>query len=518
MESSHRRRLLLDRLRKRQIYIQILSSTRHAAAELSSNILLPTEELELQLPARNLNFSSIPNTSNSNTNIATASANQVTNHHAPKRKLKSGEGGNGSHKNKAKRVRVEDHDVNIINTNPADHPTNPALTPTETDRQDLSVAAPLLARRDELSKALAATPLARSNPPLVLPCRQQVQWDVVLDEMRSLAADFINERKWKLAVVKSTCRELIHTNTDGSVKSSNIRLKPRRRISIPTPIQPERDIDMSNRSNNRSCQKQSQTTQLQFQSPTQQCPSHALASSLYADATAQDRHSAQILSHSLAIAVSDYWHTFSGGRRMQCKSLEHDSHHNNADYLGRLVAMRSTTVCNHDHGSYRPLLQEHPTAIATTRQEPKQPPFQTVHTLFETRKKLNDGRIVATAIDETDILHKLKSYIQLAQRLKIPKEGPCNHPSGCKNKRPTTLTTSQCHAIQYIRNIWKESHSTFHREENPTPNCITAVLGGDFGTGKSSVACTLLWERRCEGCQLVLCPPGSLVRWSVMLV
>jgi hypothetical protein len=27
-----------------------------------------------------------------------------------------------------------------------------------------------------------------------------------------------------------------------------------------------------------------------------------------------------------------------------------------------------------------------------------------------------------------------------------------------------------------------------------------------------------LWERRCEGCQLVLCPPGSLVRWSVMLV
>ena len=40
------------------------------------------------------------------------------------------------------------------------------------------------------------------EPPCMLPERRKTQWDYVLEEMRWLSTDFIEEKKWKMSTAK----------------------------------------------------------------------------------------------------------------------------------------------------------------------------------------------------------------------------------------------------------------------------------------------------------------------------
>lgn len=60
-------------------------------------------------------------------------------------------------------------------------------------------------------------------------------------------------------------------------------------------------------------------------------------------------------------------------------------------------------------------------------------------------------------------------------------------------------------AVAFIEKLWKINNKD-------TPNHswnISAILGGDYGSGKTFLACRLM--KQSEGSVLVLCPPGSMV-------
>lgn len=61
-----------------------------------------------------------------------------------------------------------------------------------------------------------------------------------------------------------------------------------------------------------------------------------------------------------------------------------------------------------------------------------------------------------------------------------------------------SINSSQ-HAINFGQTLWQNDR-----------NCLSAVFAGDFGTGKTSAACSLM-KQKSEGRHLVLCFPGSLV-------
>ena len=66
---------------------------------------------------------------------------------------------------------------------------------------------------------------------------------------------------------------------------------------------------------------------------------------------------------------------------------------------------------------------------------------------------------------------------------------------------------NQSHAAAFIESLWKINNFSNHCLS------ISAILGGDYGCGKTFTACRLMKER--EGRALVLCPPGSTVSFRL---
>ena len=78
-----------------------------------------------------------------------------------------------------------------------------------------------------------------------------------------------------------------------------------------------------------------------------------------------------------------------------------------------------------------------------------------------------------------------------------------------QNDQEVTLNKMQHDAVSYVERLWNETPSSSSSQSQEFN--VSAVLGGDYGTGKTITACYLIWKRRLEGRQLVLCSPNSVV-------
>jgi len=80
-----------------------------------------------------------------------------------------------------------------------------------------------------------------------------------------------------------------------------------------------------------------------------------------------------------------------------------------------------------------------------------------------------------------------------------------------------SLTHSQKKAVHFIENIWNLDIPGTAKQDvdghtwKSVHNGCGAILSGMMGSGKTIAVCSVIWKNRENGPQLVICPPGSLV-------
>ena len=180
---------------------------------------------------------------------------------------------------------------------------------------------------------------------------------------------------------------------------------------------------------------------------------------LYQHPTAQDVDSSRYASRLLSTSILDYWHNC-----LNDHSADDTIHK-------RFCAIRNRPIC------------------LTKR--------RSVHN--GATGQINSSTQSTTELNFDQISQKVKSSLELVGSLKVQSRHSKNQISST-----VRLNHSQNHAFNYVESLWKaDSHGT---------NTLSAVISGDFGTGRTVVASALIWKHRGDRCQLVLCPPGLMVR------
>jgi DNA replication protein DnaC len=194
------------------------------------------------------------------------------------------------------------------------------------------------------------------------------------------------------------------------------------------------------------------------------------------------------VSHTLSVAIRDYW-------RQQRRGYGTDE---NADQSRRLGA-----ILNKNETPAMKEREDGAAAADTSRDTP------IVHSL---QRKESDHVIdVESHITDEEISKRIQcimdsiSHFHNDSSIQRGEEEISSNPNENLNLNP-----SQKQVVSSIESLWKKNNT----DDNFNRNNMAAVLSGDYGTGKTVCACTLLWKRfirEKNGTQVVLCPIDSLV-------
>eukprot|EP00956_Cyclotella_meneghiniana_P004586 scaffold5646_cov36-Cyclotella_meneghiniana.AAC.3 len=296
------------------------------------------------------------------------------------------------------------------------------LMPTDS----IHVSKPNLASSVLNRKALSINNAQYPQQPPRLPKRKRSHWDSILDEMRSLSTDFVSERKWKKSCAKMM--GIMLEQKEETLKKTPVRSV----IPVSTAVSPMAATLLKQLIP--ACETESPTVRsMKNQHPLTTSP-------LYYDANTQDSVFSRQISRSLAVTISDYWHSILEGDACDLGDKRYQVMHSNGQCLGSHAKVMNAI-----------------------------PPFIIKKWSFE------------------DITEKIGFLLEAIDALKKSIRGS-----------KESINSSK-HAIEFGQTLWQSER-----------NCLSAMLGGDFGTGKTGVACSLM-KQKSEGRHLVLCSPGSLV-------
>jgi hypothetical protein len=297
-----------------------------------------------------------------------------------------------------------------------------------------------------------------------------------LEEIRWIASDFIAERKWKVA----TAKFLANASSRHYVQN-DVVAKPAKKLAASVIL----DMDIGTPKANVGTPKSKDRVipHLKSAPSPMKIPSLIAATPLYLDATTEDIDFSRSVSHLLSVVISDHWDS-ALDKGVLDEGDSHETCHK------RFIAMRKV-ISNNDGcrvtgGGKRMAIECSSTMILDECESPSR-----------TIKQLS--------FDE--ISQQVQSSIELVHSLKVKSGQQKLHESIQSEMK---LSRAQLQAVYFIENLWKAKLSTFTSNDAK----IAAVLCGSFGTGKTAIACSLIWRNRKAGHQLVLCSVGALVRIS----
>lgn len=325
--------------------------------------------------------------------------------------------------------------------------------------------------QSSLTKLSSLSEMGKSKQATRLPPRRMTQWDCVLEEMRWMASDFIEERKWKVACGKSLSsavhqqhieeQKLLAAAKSAKGKSKGTPSKLNDASSAngtPTkPISPAK-------SNKSIDSKSSDRRKMSIDS-----------NPLYVDPSTDDVHHARNISQLLSLTISDHWDVASTKGAFPLTDDCYKSGYERfqkvkGELLGETGKISARSSC-----------------AADDLPPPSPPPtFQQLEFEDISTKMQESLETINSLKEETEeILSKERALQKYRKSLKCGVE----------------LSNAQLKAVHFIESVWGK------REEMS----VAAVLGGDLGIGKTIVGCSTLWKNRHAGAQLVLCSPASLV-------
>ena len=158
-------------------------------------------------------------------------------------------------------------------------------------------------------------------PPPNLPLRLRTHWDCVLDEMKWLATDYHEERKWKMAVSKTVLSSAIReyhiklsssstTATNRAVRVTAVITSTTTTIPTPTKMNENMTASLSTSSSSRSTRRKlSKSIDTNTVIPTigGNIIDDETDGPLYVNATIEDVENVKKVSYWLSMSIMDYW-------------------------------------------------------------------------------------------------------------------------------------------------------------------------------------------------------------------
>ena len=335
--------------------------------------------------------------------------------------------------------------------------------------------------QSSLTKLSSLSEMGKAKEASRLPPRRMTQWDCVLEEMRWMASDFIEERKWKVACGKSLSSS-VKQHIDGQKLAAKAAAKGK---SKNTPNKSE-DTSSAVTETPSSLSKpiSTKTTKsVDSKSSDRRKMSISDSNPLYVDPSNDDVEHSRKISQLLSLTVSDHWDvTLSKGAFPPTDDSYMAGYERfrkvRRELLGETseISVQSSSC---DNGST----------------PPAPPTFQ--------------------ELEFDDISKKMQESVKAINSLRAKTEDTLSKERALQKYRKSLtcgvdLSNAQLKAVHFIESIWGA------REEMS----IAAVLGGNVGIGKTIAGCSTLLKNRHDGPQLVLCSPASLVSiphgWMVL--
>lgn len=319
--------------------------------------------------------------------------------------------------------------------------------------------------------------LKRNVPlsPFRLPSRRKTHWDSVMEELRWLATDFIEERKWKM----SSARTLSSAITTHQKSIQLIR------------------------------QNQKSTS----------------------DPSSNDLKCAKVIAKLLSSSVIIHWSAIAG-QGMQAndgfplwKNYFEMKEEFNCDLTGISVfnteSLNSTQSVNcgrtvdEQENCIEPTnskLSSSDTAFATLQSGREVDGVE--HTNYKAEIRKIGDKLRCTSLDHSSRTEVVERYLDILAGMVIE----CGYgklPKFCgihsdENTSGISLSPTQVKAIQRVNIMWEldPSHANLHGKGTG------AILTGGAVTGKTVAICFLIANMRKDGPQLVVCAPENLIRWK----
>jgi hypothetical protein len=306
-----------------------------------------------------------------------------------------------------------------------------------------------------------------------LPTRRMTQWDCILEEMRWMASDFIEERKWKVA-----CGKTLSSSVKQHVEEQKLAARAEKGKSKATPNKTDDQsaaTETPSSSSNAISAKSSKS--VETKSGDRRKMSISDSNPMYVESSNEDIAHSKKVSKLLSLTVSDHWDVIRS--------------------KGAFPRTRDGYVAGYER--FRKVKEE---LLGDT-------------SAVQVKSRDNDHAATPPAAPPTfqelefdDISKKLQKAVEATKSLKAKTNDALGKERALQKYRKSLicgvdLSNEQMKAVHFIDSVWAA------REETG----VAAVLGGNgLGRGRTIAGCATLWKNRLTGPQLVLCSPASLVR------
>ena len=291
-----------------------------------------------------------------------------------------------------------------------------------------------------------------SQPPR-FPKRIRTQWDCVLDEVKWLATDFIEERKWKTASSTKLSNELMKHTKEG---------KKQRRGSV-----------SARRANGKVGSTPAKATEARGRRYV------ADTNPLFVKPSGEDLKHTRNVAQLMSSTINSQWDRIVNGD--ECASEEKRS--------SRFGLVKCEMIGSCDESS--------PETDFSAEQ------VQETCGVTDTKQQQHSSN----ELDNDQITAQLQLIARSMKSIRVQcsaafVHGDCRQSMNCS----VELNSSQLESVNLMDNCWTRTGSSV------TASPRSAVLlGGNLGCGKTVSACALLWKYRDIGRQLIVCSSDALV-------
>lgn len=330
------------------------------------------------------------------------------------------------------------------------------------------------ATQSSLTKLLSLSEMGNAKEAPRLPPRRMTQWDCILEEMRWMASDFIEERKWKVA-----CGKLLSSSVKQYVEDQKLVAKSAKGKSKSTPNTAD-DKSIATETPSSSIATSTKPTMIvDTKFNNRRKLSISDSNPLYVDPSNEDVELSRKISQLLSLTVSDHWDVvLSKGVFPLTDDSYKVGYERFRKVTGELLGETSEVRLQSSINDLTPIAQ--PAFPELNFDDISKKLNESVKYAFSLKAKTND------ALEKERVLQKYRKSFT----------------------HGVDLSYSQIKAVHFIESVWGS------REETS----VAALIGGDVGRGKTIACCSILWKNRFTGPQLILCSPALLVSSPQQLV
>ena len=336
------------------------------------------------------------------------------------------------------------------------------------------------------------------NPPFQLPPRRKTHWDNVLEEMRWLATDFIEERKWKMSAARTVASSIPGPGASSIVSPS----KSRNRKSYTDDetvnggidgVDLDKECKMDESSNVPAATTDATKNIVSPGRTKKKRVQAARIKKEYTRPSSDDIKSVKKQGKIISAMIYELGEaTVDAGSFKESDELSNKALDRFLDTRSNILNGKTPTSSIENGGRRSSLNGELSSKGSTTFGEK---PMETETP--ETQSEEDDE-------DDEIPFNKITEYIDSLRKGPGKTRGKVSvkEMANAMKAEKFQFGGEQKSALEFVDKLWANKQ------------CIGAVLEGPPSSGKTIGTCTLLWKHRFKGPQLVVCSPASVVSYS----